>query len=926
VSAAASDSCPYRGLVPYYEEDADYFFGRQSDTGIIVANCLTTRVTLLYGASGVGKSSVLYAGVMRELRERAERNLAERECPECAGVAFRSWRDDPVEGLRLRVKEVLKNLLPGSWTAKLPAGTGTLRDAFRVWTEFMQSDLVLLLDQFEEYFLYRDVHDTRFIDEIVAAVNDPDLRVNVLISLREDALAQLDTFKARIPGLFDNCLRIEHLTEASARQAIEEPLKLHNSRLANGARRIAIGPGLVDAVIDQVRAGRVQFRGGSGTLQPPGMSGSGRVEAPYLQMVMMRLWREEMAAGSDTLRLSTLHRLGGAEEIVRTHLDRVMASSPKKEQVLASRVFHQLVTPGGTKIAHYVDDLAKYVSAPPAAIGLLFDHLDDPEARVLRDVTPPGAPSKRYEIFHDLLAAPILDWRQRFVAHQHRWRSRLKWGALMLLVAVLSGIGISRALRDRSAADLARFEAEKGRTKAEVAQQLAESQSLASEQQKLEIDHFRRIEEQKRRNADARLSELYFNETIQQLQTPEAVKVMQSTAQLAVDGPAPTPRPKVRPPTERSALPPAAVVEGAATFATDKIFLGHIGDVWTARYSASVGPKRQRFVVTAGKDATARIWDLMGDGDCVLDGHRDEVNVAAFNPHPAAHPESWLVATGSDDRTARLWKLTPGYPFASLEGHTGPISGVVWSSDGKQLVTTSKDATIRIWNVTSAGATSRPPLTGHTKMVYAPSLVETPAGKWLVTPSTDGTARVWSFPDGRPGPVLNHGASVRRAVLDATGTWVVTAGSDGRAVLWDRASGKQLHEVFHDKAVRDVAFRPSGSVFVTSSADGTAQVWDAATRQGLALLKGHTAEVFNARFTPNGTGVVTVSWDRTARLWDYAAHRCVAVLTGHANVLWSVEFSPQATNFTTTSADGTARLWLLKQIPGGESFLPPATP
>jgi WD40 repeat protein len=900
--------CPYRGLVPYYEEDAEYFFGRQSDTEIIVANCLTTRVTLLYGASGVGKSSVLYAGVMRELRERAERNLAERECPECAGVAFRSWRDDPVEALRQRVKEVLTNLLPGSWTAKLPSGTGTLRDAFRVWTEFMQSDLVLLLDQFEEYFLYRDVHDTRFIDEIVGAVNDPDLRVNVLISLREDALAQLDTFKSRIPGLFDNCLRIEHLTEASARQAIEEPLKLFNSRQTHPAQRISIGPGLVDAVIEQVRAGRVQLRGGAGTPHPPGMNGSGRVEAPYLQMVMMRLWREEMTAGSDTLRLSTLHRLGGAQEIVRTHLDRVMQSFPKSEQVLASRVFHQLVTPGGTKIAHYVDDLANYVSAPPAEIGTLFDHLDDPEARVLRDVTPPGAPSKRYEIFHDLLAAPILDWRQRFVAQQHRWRSRWKWGALMLLVAVVSGLGISRAWRERAVAV--------------VAQHLAESQSLAATEQARAIDQFRRIEEQKRRHADARLSELYFNETIQQSQTPEAVKVMQSTAQLAVDGPAPTPAPKVRSPAERAARPATAVVEGAATFATDKIFLGHIGDVWTARYSASVGPKRQRFVVTAGKDATARIWDLVGDGDCVLDGHRDEVNVAAFHPNPAANPDGWLVATGSDDRTARLWKLTAGYPFASLDGHTGPISGVVWSSDGQHLVTTSKDATIRIWDVTPAGATSRPPLTGHTRMVYAPSLVETPAGKWLVTPGADGTARVWSFPDGRPGAVLRHGAPVRRAVFDATGTWIVTAGSDGRAVLWDRASGKSLHEVFHEQAVRDVAFHPTGSVFVTASADGTAQVCDAATRRDLALLQGHTAEVFNARFTPNGTGVVTVSWDRTARLWDYAAKRCVAVLTGHANVLWSVEFSPQATNFTTTSADGTARLWMLKQIPGGEIFLP----
>jgi hypothetical protein len=158
-----------------------------------------------------------------------------------------------------------------------------------------------------------------------------------------------------------------------------------------------------------------------------------------------------------------------------------MHGFPKREQVLASRVFHQLVTPGGTKIAHYVDDLANYVSAPAAEIDHLFDRLDNPEARVLRDVTPPGAPSKRYEIFHDLLAAPILDWRQRFVARQHRWRARAKWGALMLLVVGLSALLIRGARQGR-------FAAEKEATQAVVAAQQAESERLAAEQRKEEYN------------------------------------------------------------------------------------------------------------------------------------------------------------------------------------------------------------------------------------------------------------------------------------------------------------------------------------------------------------------------------------------------------------------------------------------------------
>ncbi len=72
----------------------------------------------------------------------------------------------------------------------------------------------------------------------------------------------------------------------------------------------------------------------------------------YLQLVMTRLWDEEVRAGSSVLRLETLNRLGGAERIVRTHLDTTMSALPPGEQEVAARVFHFLVTPSGTKIAH----------------------------------------------------------------------------------------------------------------------------------------------------------------------------------------------------------------------------------------------------------------------------------------------------------------------------------------------------------------------------------------------------------------------------------------------------------------------------------------------------------------------------------------------------------------------------------------------
>src|SRR5712691_11012840 len=88
---------PYVGLVPYDEGDAAFFFGRSTEIAIVAANLRSTRLTILYGPSGVGKSSLLQAGAVHDLREEARSAAAEHPFAVCV---FRSWRDDPVQGVQ----------------------------------------------------------------------------------------------------------------------------------------------------------------------------------------------------------------------------------------------------------------------------------------------------------------------------------------------------------------------------------------------------------------------------------------------------------------------------------------------------------------------------------------------------------------------------------------------------------------------------------------------------------------------------------------------------------------------------------------------------------------------------------------------------------------------------------------------------------
>jgi conflict system STAND superfamily ATPase len=248
-----------------------------------------------------------------------------------------------------------------------------------------------------------------------------DAPVSFLIAIREDSLAKLDRFESRFPILFDNYLRIKHLDHKAARAAIEEPIKQYHHLRADDGERISIEPKLVEAVLQQVVTGEVI----------PGEAGRGvvkvetteaQIETPYLQLVMTRLWDEEIRAGSHMLRLETMDRLGGAERIVRTHLDAVMSMLQPNQQDIAASVFHYLVTPSGTKIAHAIPDLIEYTSLPQMQLTPVLEKLCGGDDRILCPVAPPpDQPNMpRYEIFHDVLAPAILDWRARHVHTQER--------------------------------------------------------------------------------------------------------------------------------------------------------------------------------------------------------------------------------------------------------------------------------------------------------------------------------------------------------------------------------------------------------------------------------------------------------------------------------------------------------------------------
>ena len=206
---------PFKGLAAFDDSELDalLFFGREREIEVIAANLQAARLTVLYGPSGVGKSSVLRAGVAPRLRR--ELNVVVE--------IFDRWAGGAVDAVHRAVER---------------------RDD--------ECDLYLILDQFEEYFLYHE--DDGALSSLLAdVVGDAGARVNFLIGIREDAVAELDAFRRRLPTLLSNRLPLDRLDRAAAREATLRPVERYTELTGE---RVSVEPALVERLLDEVATGR----------------------------------------------------------------------------------------------------------------------------------------------------------------------------------------------------------------------------------------------------------------------------------------------------------------------------------------------------------------------------------------------------------------------------------------------------------------------------------------------------------------------------------------------------------------------------------------------------------------------------------------------------------------------------------------------
>ena len=245
----------------------------------------------------------------------------------------------------------------------------------------------------------------------------------------------LDRLRAAIPSILDTTVRLGYLNEADVERAIRGPIRRYNEHYRANAAPVEIEDSLVEKVIRDLRES-----GGRSGAEETG-KGSAQIELPYLQLTMTKLWDAEGGRSATKLRLDTLtQKLGGVQQIMRKHVDDVLRTLPETDQALCADVFRYLVTPSGAKIAYPAADLAASVNEDrkDAGDGPVLDATTDEVEAVLRKLTPSKTrllkPVKvkgvdAFELFHDVLAQPVLQWRREFITNARLEQERRRLAA-----------------------------------------------------------------------------------------------------------------------------------------------------------------------------------------------------------------------------------------------------------------------------------------------------------------------------------------------------------------------------------------------------------------------------------------------------------------------------------------------------------------
>ncbi|MBD1929925.1 PD40 domain-containing protein [Trichocoleus sp. FACHB-90] len=906
--------CPYRGLFAFREEDAPFFYGRDAFTKMLVEAVQQQSLVAVIGPSGSGKSSVVFAGLIPQLRSE-QSWLIEAFRP--GDRPFRNLATKLVPLLETQMSETDKLLEINKQTIALQQGDLALRDVIaRILEKNLGDRLLLVVDQFEElYTLCRDARERLlFLDSLLEAVERTP-NFTLVLTLRADFLGQALSYRPFGDALQYADLKLSSMNREELLAAVEQPAAMLG---------VTIESGLTQRILDAVST-------------QPG-------DLPLLEFALNQLWAKQRDA---QLTHAAYEEIGGVEAALSRYAEEAYGRLNEEEKERARRIFIQLVRPGeGTEDTRRLATRTEVGEENWDLVTRLAD------ARLVVSSRDEALGEETVEIVHEALIRgwkhlsqwieldrAFRTWQERLRASLRQWEASGKdEGALLRGVPLAEAEGwlVSRAvelsptervfiqisleLRDRERKEQERRrqrtimglvgglgvvsilavgafwqwqQANTERMRAEIGRTNAELNSLSERSQALF-------------NAGNRSEAL-----IESLRAGLLLKW--STWETQADT-----RTQVVATLQQ-------VVYGLREL---RILKGYSGG------NTSFSPDGKT-IASASEDKTVKLWSIDGTELHTFKGHSSKVTSVSFSP------DGKTIASASEDKTVKLWS-TDSTELHTFKGHSGGVTSVSFSPDGKTIASASSDGSVKLWSIDGTELHS---LKGQSGGVT--SVCFSPDGKTITFVSGGKTVKRWSI-ESREFVLIPDG----EGVIPEAKEGVIPGGKEGEAYLLISVSfspdGETIAFASEDKTVK--VWSKDDSLFSTSTRDITIPIWRADNNvvkytyttyerreapsddipsigdissmgdSGIDTkiewystkldIKGHSGAVTSVSFSPDGKTIVSASEDKTVKLWSMSiVGEQLHTLKGHSGSVTSVSFSPDGKTIASASSDGTIILW-----------------
>ncbi len=906
---------PYKGLRAFQEADAGDFYGREALVGRLLERLQTepARFLAVVGPSGSGKSSVVKAGLIPQLRRGALPDSDRWFIVEMTPGAR------PLEELEAALLRVAVNP-PASLLPQLREDArGLARAVKRALPD--GGELALVIDQFEEVFtlVEDEAERAHFLTILGAAALDSTGRLRIIVTLRAD--------------FYDRPLLYPDFGEL-VRARTEVVLPLAREELER-------------AIIEPAEKARMQMEIG---LVPEIVADVGEQPGalPLLQYALTELFERR---DGRWLTVQAYRSIGGISGALARRADELYDRLDETGQNAARQMFLRLVTLNegaeDTRRRARLDELLS-LQGDPALMQAVLERFG--KYRLLTFDHDPATRTPTVEVAHEALirqwprlrgwlrdsredlriqrrlAAAADDWSKMgkdtsFLASGTRLEQFEAWAgetSLALTGDEAAYLQASLAERGRQrAAEAARREKEAALERRsrrflwalagvlaaatlvalaltgvalnqnDIAQQNAATATIAQGQALAQADNAATAAADAERSAaDARSlaltsgSQLALNSSNTDLALAlalEASRIGQPTAQM------------------QRTLAEAAYAPG-----TRRIFIGHTDRVTTAAFSPDGAA-----AVSGSRDNTLILWDTAtGRLQRRLQGHADWVWDAAFSP------DGRWVLSASADKTLILWDASGGQIVRRFEGHAAAVRCVAFDGAGERALSGAEDGELILWDAATGEIIRR---FDAGSPVY--DLAFSQGGFTALSGSADGLITLWNVQSGEP--LIRFGAGgeghtgeVWSVAYTPDEQGFLSGSDDSSILLWSFESGQPVRRFEgHTSRVTSVAFSPDGATAVSGSEDNAIIVWDVATGGIQRRFTGHTSLVYGVAFSPDGARILSASWDGTLRLWDLENGAQVRRYDAHAGEVRGVAFSPDGSRALAALADGTLALW-----------------